>query len=1122
MLELKNIKKTYITANEKVEALKGINLKFRESEFVSILGQSGCGKTTLLNIIGGLDRYTSGDLIINGKSTKNFKDRDWDAYRNYKVGFVFQSYNLISHQTILSNVELALTIGGISKKDRKERAIKALDEVGLKDQIHKKPNQLSGGQMQRVAIARALVNNPDIILADEPTGALDTKTSVQVMDILKKISKEKLIIMVTHNPELAEKYSSRIIRILDGVITEDSNPIQDNEKEEPKETNKIGRTSMKFWTAFRLSLNNLLTKKGRTILVSFAGSIGIIGIALVQSVSNGFQAYVDSIQEETLTSYPLTIMQEATDIAGTLLSMTAEESTNTENTTIKEEQYISKVLSNLSTNDLKSFKNYLEKNYDEISNDLSTIKYSYSVEPTIYSIDSTQKLAKLSPNNIFGSAFGNNGMMSSFTSIYSQMMDDKETLNNSYDILAGRFPENYDELLIVLSERNTISDLLVYSLGLRDTKELSDIVTKIMSGETVNINNEAMEFTYEDLMNKELKLIMPYDIYKYNEKYDVYEDMTQDEGYMNILYDNAIPLKIVGIVTAKEGVTSSALNPGVSYTSKLIDYIIENSSKSDIVNKQLSNEDIDVLSGSRFDEKNNSLGIDFTDIISIDSDKLQSAFNININQKDLQKQTEGYMKEIANSITTDTSPAKNDFSNSFNTLANGLFDSIKNEITINDIDSVVNKYLSSKDAAKIMANLESKYVIPKETFKTTYAGLLKGLLQIYINAYYSTNSLMKQSSDAINSQKSANEIPKNVQEILSTLPKGSENIIASLPVSSDELSSMSPDEIKEMISKATENANNSKNTQDQGNSTVPTAKIDKQMVSTVLSGYNKSAAIQETFETMAKVMTEAKMKKTVLTKVAELTGNLSNSFATAFNVDQDKIAGAFKMKMSEDELTRVISAMLTKNEATAKTNLISFGYQDKEMPTYISFYFRSFDGKEHFKDFINNYNENVKASNQEDKEINYTDTTGILMGSVKTIVNAVTYVLIAFISISLVVSSIMIGIITYISVYERTKEIGILRAIGASKRNISSIFNAETFIIGLLSGLFGIGVTYFMIPIINSVLHHFTGNIPLNATFYIHNAIVLVILSIVLTLIGGLIPAKAASRKDPVIALRTE
>ena len=1129
MLELRDIKKTYVTGDEKVEALKGINLKFRESEFVSILGQSGCGKTTLLNIIGGLDRYTSGDLIINGKSTKKFKDRDWDAYRNYKVGFVFQSYNLIGHQTILSNVELALTIGGISKKERKQRAIKALEDVGLKDHIHKKPNQLSGGQMQRVAIARALVNNPDIILADEPTGALDTKTSIQVMEILKKISKDKLIIMVTHNPELAEKYSSRIIRILDGVITEDSNPITEN-IEAKEETEKIGRTSMKFWTAFRLSLNNLLTKKGRTVLVAFAGSIGIIGIALVQSVSNGFQAYVDHIQEETLTSYPLTIYQETTDVASALLSMTTQENKSEESDEIKEEQYISKMLDSLSSNDLKSFKKHLEDNYGEVKNDISSIKYSYSIEPSIYSIDATKKIAKLNPSNLFSSTMGSSGMMSSFSSsVFSQMIDDKETLNNSYDVLAGHWPQKYDEMVIVLSERSTISDLLVYSLGFRDTEELNDIVKKIMSGEKVKIKNDAMTFTYEDLMNKELKLIMPSDTYKYNKKYDIYEDMSEDEKYMKNLYEKAMNLKIVGIVTAKEGVSSMALNPGVAYTSDLVDYIIEESSKTDIVKKQQKNEKIDVLSGKKFDEKKSDLGLDFKDLMEVDTDNLKNAFNIKIDENAMKKQTEKYMKEINNAITTNTSPAKKAFSNNLNTLADGMFNSIKGEFTLDDVDKKVDKYLKSKEAQKSLKELETKYVIPKDVYQKAYSGLLKGLLQMYVASYTASNmeNINKSALDKMQNMDSAS---------LEQLQK-------SMSVSKEDLQNMDPAKLQQMQealkniqnnnqnsadNTKNNNATTSNNIQNKSSSTSSSpnvnlkAKVDKDIKNKVIKEYTKNTAIQKTIDTMGKAMTEAKMKKTILTKVGELTANLTKSFASAFKVDQDKISKSFKMKMTEEEITRLITAMLTETETNAKINLTKFGYQDKEEPTYISFYFRSFDGKEHFKDFINSYNEKVKADGHEDREINYTDTTGILMGSVKTIVNAVTYVLIAFISISLVVSSIMIGIITYISVYERTKEIGILRAIGASKHNISSIFNAETFIIGLLSGLFGIGFTYAVVPLINKVLHHFTGNIPLNATFYFKNAVVLVILSVILTLIGGLIPAKAASKKDPVIALRTE
>ena len=871
------------------------------------------------------------------------------------------------------------------------------------------------------------------------------------MDILKKISQDKLIVMVTHNPELAEKYSNRIIKILDGNITHDSNPIGSNETVETKETNEIGKTKMKIWTAFRLSLNNLLTKKGRTILVAFAGSIGIIGIALVLSVSNGFQAYVDSIQEETLTSYPLTIMQESSDVISALLSMVTEEKKEDDSNEIKEELYISKMLDSLSTNDLKSFRKYYEDNFDEIKNDISSIQYSYSVQPSIYTIDITQNLSKLNPSDLFSSFMGGStSIMGSQTSIYGQMLDDKESLDESYDMLAGHWPENYNEMIIVLYDKNTISDLLVYSLGLRNTDELEDIVTKIMSGEQVELNNEPKTFSYEDLMNVDLRLIMPTDLYKYNEKYDIYEDMSKDESYMQNLYDNAQRLKIVGIVSAKEGVTSSALQPGVSYTGKLVDYIIDYSSNSEIVKKQLESEEIDVISGQRFDSKKNELGIDFQDLVSVDTNKIQSAFNIKIDQKDIENQTAGYMTEISNAITTDITPAKDTIISNLNTFSNEIFNSINGTISISEIEDYVTNYINSSGPTNTFATLESQYVVPADVYKSMYEGLLKALLQVYVAGYTA------------------------VDPSLTTDPQN------------------------------------------------PTAAVVDSMISPVISSYIESAAIQETANKMASGMTEALMKKTILTKVGELTGKLTQTFASAFNVDEEKIASAFQLKITEEEITRIVTAMMTDNESNAKTNLIALGYQNREEPTFISFYFNSFDGKEHFIEFINNYNEKQNAEGNEDKVINFSDTTGILMGSVKTIVNAVTYVLIAFISISLVVSSIMIGIITYISVYERTKEIGILRAIGASKYNISSIFNAETFIIGLLSGLFGIGFTYSVIPIINKVLHVFTGNIPLNAVFYIRNAIILIILSIVLTLIGGLIPAKAASKKDPVIALRTE
>ena len=1053
MLEIKKITKIYQTEGFKQTALNKVSVNFRKSEFAAILGPSGSGKTTFLNIIGGLDKYTSGDLIINNVSTKNYSDRQWDSYRNHRVGFVFQSYNLINHQTILKNVELALTLSGISKDQRKERAINALKDVGLEKHMNKKPNQLSGGQMQRVAIARALVNNPEIILADEPTGALDSETSVQIMKILKDISKEKLVIMVTHNPDLAKEYASRIINIKDGEITSDSNPFDGKDNLKEDETNKTSKTKMSFLTALSLSFNNLMTKKGRTILVSVAGSIGIIGIALILAVSTGFQNYVDSIQEETLTSYPLTIMQESSDITSVLLSMRTGEKKDIKEGSVEEAQYITSMLSNISANDLKSFKKYLNDNYKEVKSDLSNVSYNYSINPNIYTIDAVNKLAKLNPSNLFDSMMGQNTLMQSYSSmasIFSKMVDNVSEIESDYEMLKGRWPEKYDEMIIVLSEKSSISDLLVYSLGLRDTEELTNMVTKIMSGEGVKVENEPKTFTYDDLMNLDLRLIMPSDTYKYNSKYDVYEDMSTDEKYMENLYKKATKLKIVGIVSPKEGTTTMALNPGVNYTSSLIDYIIEYSKETEVVKKQLAKPEIDVLSGKRFDAKTNNFNFEFKDLVKVDNKKLQSAFNISISQSDLEKQTKKYMEEISNTITTDTTPANEAFSKVLETLANNLMNSITTEFRLNDIQNIINNLLNTEETNNYLKELETKFVIPSETFKTTYKGLLEGLLTSYITAY---NTYMK---------------------------------------------TINPEFVI-----------------DESN---PSAIITEELKTTVIDSYLRSAPIIKTSDTMAKVMTETAMKKTILSKIGELTSNISKSFASSFNVDQDKIASAFTLNFSKDELARVVNSMMNKKESTQRTNLILLGYQDKEEPTYISFYFNSFEGKEHFLSFIDTYNKSV----DEDKEINYSDTTGILMSSVKTIVNAVSYVLIAFVSISLVVSSIMIGVITYISVYERTKEIGILRAIGASKGNISSIFNAETFIIGFLSGMFGIGISYSLIPIINTILHKYTGNIPLSATLNLDHAGILIVLSIILTLIGGLIPASSASKKDPVEALRSE
>ena len=1059
MLELKNIKKNYELNDFKQKALDGVSLSFRECEFASILGPSGSGKTTLLNIIGGLDKYTSGDLIINNISTKLYKDRDWDAYRNYRVGFVFQSYNLISHQSILSNVELALTLSGVSAKERIRRAKEALIKVGLKEHINKKPNQLSGGQMQRVAIARALVNDPDIILADEPTGALDSETSVQIMNLLKEVSKEKLVIMVTHNPELAKEYSTRIIKLKDGKVTDDSNPYNPVKTKIIKQDEGNHKTSMSLFTALGLSFNNLMTKKGRTTLVSFAGSIGIIGIALILALSNGFQNYIDSIQEDTLSSYPLTITSSSADMTSLFLSM-MDFDEDGEKGIIKEKQYMTSMFGSMSVNDLKSFKKYYEKEDNSIMKDISSIKYGYSVTPNIYTIDSSKKLAKLNPSSLISTMYSSNMSMSisSFSSVFNQMTDDIDKLNSQYDILEGKWPEKYNEMVIVLPDQYSIPDLLVYSLGLRDMDELTDMITKVMSGEDVKISHESYNFTYKDLMNIKLKLINQHETYKYNSKYKIYEDMTDDEEYMMNLYNKSEDLKIVGIVAPKKGTTSISLNPGVVYKKELIYHVIDNAKNSKIVKTQLYQEDIDVFSNKRFDSNNKKSNLNFEDMISVDEKMLKDAFNIKIDQNDIKNSTTNYMNKISSNITVDTTTAKANFMNGLTSLITGLTnDYITNPkdekddkaiLYIDDINFIVDSYINSVNASKIFKNLEKSYVIPSDAFKNIYQKLLVGYLQMYVNIA-SQNGLI---------------------------------------------------------------VDNNSNTG---------VYLDDSLLNSVTEGYMGSSTIIATSEGFASKMTEASMQKNILTEVGNLTNNLVSKFSNAFNVDQNKIAKAFKFNLNEEELKRLMTSMMTKSESSYSNNLINLGYQDLDEPTMISFYFNSFDSKENFIKYLDNYNVKMKNSGEDDKEIKYTDTTGILMSSVKKVVNTVSYVLIAFVSISLVVSSIMIAIITYISVLERTKEIGILRAVGASKSDISHVFNAETFIEGLISGLFGIGITLLLCIPINIIIEHLI-NVSGLATLPFNGALLLVILSVVLTLIAGIIPSRMASRRDPVEALRTE
>lgn len=869
MLKLEKITKDYVSGDSTVNALKGIDIEFRKSEFVSILGQSGCGKTTLLNIIGGLDRYTSGDLVINGKSTKKFKDKEWDAYRNYSIGFVFQSYNLIPHQSILSNVELALTISGVSRKERKERAIKVLEEVGLGEQIHKKPNQLSGGQMQRVAIARALVNNPDIILADEPTGALDTKTSVQIMEILKEISKDKLIIMVTHNPELAEKYSTRIVKILDGIITDDSKPFTKEDQDKEETQAKTGRTSMKFFTALRLSLNNLMTKKGRTLLTSFAGSIGIIGIALILAISTGVQNYINKVEEDTLSSYPITIEESAIDMSSMMESMmgTVEENENQEEGKAYSADVMNEMITTLSnkkqSNNLAELKKYLEEENNEITNHSNSIEYGYDLKINLYKENTDDGIVKVNPSTVMN-AFGmgemlearDNSSMASMmgssmmtnTDIWIEMLDNQSLLESQFDLVKGSWPKEYNEVVLILKEDGRIDDYTLYSLGLKNQDELKDKWKAVENGEKLEETGGPTSYTYDELLNLSFKLLLNSDYYQ--KQNGLWINQEDNDDYMKEKIKDAESVKIVGIIKQnEESVASTSVTSGIGYTKKLKEHVINKSNEAEIVKEQKEKKETNVFSGLKFpteEEKDND-----------------SMTNLTQQQR------------------------------------------------------MAMSRLSSEEIAKMM-----------ETYTA-----------------------------------------------------------------------------------------------------------------------NKDASYEKNLEKLAAI--------------------------------------------------------------------------DLDKPTSIKIYPKNFEAKDKIADAIETYNQKQRDEGKEENVINYTDMIGLMMKSVSQIIDTISYVLIAFVAISLVVSSIMIGIITYISVLERTKEIGILRAIGASKKDISRVFNAETFIVGLISGLLGIGITVLLTIPINAVIYAL-AEVTVNAMVPPVAGIILVVISMLLTMIAGLIPAKMASKRDPVEALRTE
>ena len=1025
MLQIKNIYKQYQTGSLIQKALDGVSLNLRDNEFVAILGPSGSGKTTLLNIIGGLDRYDQGDLIINGISTKKYRDRDWDSYRNHTIGFVFQSYNLIPHQTVLANVELALTISGISKAERREKARKALEEVGLGNQGHKKPNQMSGGQMQRVAIARALVNDPDILLADEPTGALDSETSVQVMNLLKEVAKDRLVVMVTHNPELAQDYATRIVSLRDGRIRSDSNPYAVSEEGlEPPKHETMGKSSMSFLTSLSLSFNNLRTKKARTILTSFAGSIGIIGIALILSLSNGVNQYIQSIEEETLSEYPLQIQSTGFDITSMMTDAhPGQKQGDDEEDKIHVSQMITNMFSKIGSNDLTSLKQYLDSGKTDIEENTNSIEYTYTVAPQIYSTK-TDTVRQVHPDTSFsslgfGSSSNTNSMMSSMmsTDVFYQMPQDTGLYEDQYDIKAGRWPKQYNECVLVLTKNGNINDFMLYTLGLRDYKELDKMVEQFSRDEKVNVPDESRSYSYEELVGTTYKLVDAADYYVYDKTYHVYKDKTEDKKYMKQLVQNGEDVKIVGVVQPSSSATATMLKAGIGYPAELTMHVIEQAKNSEIVKKQLAKPNTDVFTGKSFTDKSSN-AFDMNSLFTVDTQMLKQAFSF-----DQSKLNMDMSKLDLSGIKMDMSKLP--------------------QIDVQDILSSLDVQISQEQLQSLATALQTDF----QKYMVEHALLDPTRMNEYFLAY-----LQSDSAQAL------------IQKEMSTL------------------------------------------LQQSGLTGQFEAQLQKQM-QTIMTQYTSTLTAQ--------------LQKELSTQLQSQLGNLASSMQDAIQIDASVFSKAIKMNMNEEELSELMMSLMTTEVSSYDGNLKNLGYADLDKPGGISIYPKNFESKQKVIDVLDGYNASMEKVD-EDKVISYTDYVGTLMSSVTDIINVISYVLIAFVAISLVVSSIMIGVITYISVLERKKEIGILRAIGASKKNISQVFNAETFIIGLLAGLLGIIITLLLLIPGNMLIHHLAGNVEVSAALPLAGGVILIVLSVILTLIGGLIPSKKAAQEDPVTALRTE
>ncbi len=1118
MLQIKNIRKEYRTGDLVQQALDDVSLNLRDNEFVAILGPSGSGKTTLLNIIGGLDRYDSGDLIINGISTKKYKDRDWDSYRNHTIGFVFQSYNLIPHQTVLANVELALTISGIGKEERRKRAIDALTQVGLGQQLHKRPSQMSGGQMQRVAIARALVNDPDILLADEPTGALDSDTSIQVMDLLKEVAKDRLVVMVTHNPELAQEYATRIVTLKDGKILADSNEFVVNENEigTPQHKN-MGKSSMSFLTALGLSFNNLRTKKARTLLTSFAGSIGIIGIALILALSNGVNDYIQKTEEETLSEYPLQIQSTGFDLTSMMVSSsTASEKDSDSKEGKKDQVKIASVVTNMfdtmNTNDLKSLKKYLDSEDCKVDQYANAVEYSYGISPQIYRQDE-DKVYQVHPDSSFASvglgASSSNSLMSSMmsTNIFFQMPENENLYKDQYDVKAGRWPKNYKECVLVLTSDGSMSDFLLYTLGLRDQVELTDMIKQFANEEEITTPEDMGTYTYDDILGKTFKLVNATNYYEYDSQYKVWKDKTDNADYMKKLVADGEDLTIVGIVQPAEGAKAASLTSGINYPASLVTHVVEEAKNSEIVKQQMANPKIDVFTGEEFGEETDS-DFDMSSLFKVDEAALANAFTMDTDALAAGGGENGASLDLASALNLDTSLVNVEgMGNLLTSLTEGYqaYAAQHPEADYSNLQNDFNAYLQSESATKmiqkhfgdLMKNTEGT-TITSEQMQELITNVMEGFLgymadkpEVTPDQYSSCLQEYLQTEEAL-------KIMSDWANKVFTMPE--------ISISNEELTAIAGELVDNYQTYVEENGLADLSKMGENFANYLQSEDGQYRLSSGLVGAINTDTIQAG----------------LVNAINSYVEQLMNSMAGAFSIDANALTSAFRFNMTEEDLQELMSSMAANTGSTYDNNLKNLGYADFAEPSGINIYPKDFENKEKIVEILDDYNQKMEDAGESDKVISYTDIVGTLMTSVTDIINTISYVLIAFVAISLVVSSIMIGVITYISVLERKKEIGILRAIGASKGNVSQVFNAETFIIGLLAGVLGIGISLLILIPGNMVIHHVAGNTDVNAVLPVLPALVLILLSVGLTLLGGLIPSRKAAKSDPVTALRTE